>query len=299
MNKSDKQLLGDNLLELDVVTNRHPQLNPAHPLELNWNYHLGPEPFYRADVHYALQLSIVRYGEIEITYENYRRICHAGDMWWTFCWEPHAFRVLARRNFIITFTINLDDLGEIGLLGSSFNWLAPFSAMPAKRYCPHNQAERNYIQQWGTRMLHIYRQHPASWQAQCWLNFHSLLLYVIDHLPEVTGTQENASEIRVYLERLRPALELVRISTVTPDLKEAAAVCHLSVSRFSELFRKALGQSYGHFALRAKLSHCATDLKNGRLLLKEIAQRHGFCDAAALCKAFRRVFHCTPMEFKA
>ena len=298
MNISEKQPQGNNLTDLNVVTNRHPQLTPAHPLELFWNCH-GPESFYRADVHYVLQLTIVRFGELEIAYENYRRICHAGDMWWTFCWEPHAYRALARRNFIVTLNINLEDLGEIGLPGSSINWLAPFSATPDKRYCPRNQTERNYIQQWGTRMLHIYYKHPATWQAQCWLNFHSLLLYVIERLPKATEIQENASDVRVCLERLRPALELVRTSLVTPDLQSAASVCHLSVSRFSELFRKALGQSYGHFALRAKLAHCASDLKNGRLLLKEIAQRHGFSDAAALCKAFHRVFHCTPTEFKA
>ena len=298
MNIFEKQSEGNNLLDLDVVTNRHPQLTPAHPLELFWNSH-GPESFYRADVHYVLQLTIVRFGELEITYENYRRICKAGDMWWTFCWEPHAYRALGRRNFIVTINVNLEDLGEIGLPGSSINWLAPFSATPDKRYCPRNQMERNYIQQWGTRMLHIYYKHPATWQAQCWLNFHSLLLYVIERLPKATEIQENASDIRICLERLRPALELVRTSLVTPDLQSAASVCHLSVSRFSELFRMALGQSYGHFALRAKLGHCASDLKNGRLLLKEIAQRHGFSDAAALCKAFRRVFHCTPTEFKA
>ncbi len=299
MKTSEKQPQGDNLSELEVVTNRHPQLTPAHPLEVLWNYHTGPETYYHGDVHYVLQLSIVRQGEIEIAYENHRRTCHAGDLWWTFCWEPHAYRCLARRNLIMTINVNLDDLGEIGLLGSSVNWLAPFSATPDKRYCPHNQLERNYIHNWATHMTHVYRRHPANWQPQCWLDFHSLLLHVIERLPETTGVQENASDIRVYLERLRPALELVRTSPVTPNLQTAASVCHLSVSRFSELFRKALGTSYGHFALRAKLGHCAADLKNGRLLLKEIAQRHGFCDAAGLCNAFQRVFHCTPTEFKA
>ncbi|MBR6073910.1 MAG: helix-turn-helix transcriptional regulator [Victivallales bacterium] len=294
----EKQPQGVNLSELDVVTNSHPHLTLAHPFQMHWNVH-GPESFYRADVHYALQMSVVRHGEIEINFENFHRICHAGDMWWTFCWEPHAYRALGRRNLLVTFTINLDDLGEIGVLGSSINWLAPFSDTPDKRYTPRTQAERNRIRQLITRMLHMYRQQPANWQTQCWLYFHCLLLYVIEHMPETTATPRNAPEIRGFLERLRPALELVRTSPVTPDLKSAASVCHLSVSRFSELFRKALGQSYGHFALRAKLGHCAADLKNGRLLLKEIAQRHGFCDAASLCKAFRRVFHCTPTEFKA
>ena len=299
MNLLDKQAPNDNLSELEVVTSRHPQLTPDHPLEVLWDYHTGPETYYHGDVHYVLQLSIVRHGQIEIAYENYRRTCRAGDLWWTFCWEPHAFRCLDKRNLIMTINVNLDDLGEIGLLGSSVNWLAPFSATPDKRYCPQTDAERDVIQQWADRMTHVYRRRPANWLPQCWLDFHRLLLHVIERLPETTGMQEDATDIRVYLERLRPALELVRTSPVTPDLQTAAAACRLSVSRFSELFRKTLGKSYGHFALRAKLGHCAADLKNGRLLLKEIAQRHGFCDAAGLCNAFRRVFHCTPTEFKA
>ena len=299
MNPSNKPPQGDNLSELEVVTSRHPQLTPDHPLEVLWDYYAGPETFYHGDVHYVLQLSIVRHGQIEIAYENHRRTCRSGDLWWTFCWEPHAFRCLDKRNLIMTVNVNLDDLGEIGLLGSSVNWLAPFSATPDKRYCPRTDDERDFIQKWADHMTHVYRRRPSNWLPQCWLDFHRLLLHVINRLPEHFGTQETASDIRLYLERIRPALELVRTSPVTPDLKTAASVCHLSVSRFSELFRKALGKSYGHFALRAKLGHCAADLKNGRLLLKEIAQRHGFSDAASLCKAFRRVFHCTPTEFKA
>jgi len=299
MNPSNKPPQGDNLSELEVVTSRHPQLTPDHPLEVLWDYYAGPETFYHGDVHYVLQLSIVRHGQIEIAYENHRRTCRSGDLWWTFCWEPHAFRCLDKRNLIMTVNVNLDDLGEIGLLGSSVNWLAPFSATPDKRYCPRTDDERDFIQKWADHMTHVYRRRPSNWLPQCWLDFHRLLLHVINRLPEHFGTQETASDIRLYLERIRPALELVRTSPVTPDLKTAASVCHLSVSRFSELFRKALGKSYGHFALRAKLGHCAADLKNGKFLWKEIAQRHGFCDAAGLCNAFQRVFHCTPTEFKA
>ena len=259
MNPSNKPPQGDNLSELEVVTSRHPQLTPDHPLEVLWDYHAGPETYYHGDVHYVLQLSIVRHGQIEIAYENHRRTCRSGDLWWTFCWEPHAFRCLDKRNLIMTINVNLDDLGEIGLLGSSVNWLAPFSATPDKRYCPRTDDERDFIQKWADHMTHVYRRRPSNWLPQCWLDFHSLLLHVINRLPENTGTQENASDIRSYLERLRPAL----------------------------------------FALRAKLGHCAADLKNGKFLLKEIAQRHGFCDAAGLCNAFQRVFHCTPTEFKA
>ena len=188
MNPSNKPPQGDNLSELEVVTSRHPQLTPDHPLEVLWDYYAGPETFYHGDVHYVLQLSIVRHGQIEIAYENHRRTCRSGDLWWTFCWEPHAFRCLDKRNLIMTVNVNLDDLGEIGLLGSSVNWLAPFSATPDKRYCPRTDDERDFIQKWADHMTHVYRRRPSNWLPQCWLDFHRLLLHVINRLPEGINT---------------------------------------------------------------------------------------------------------------
>ena len=280
-----------------VVTSRHPQLSPSHPLEMLWDYHRGPETIFHGDVHYVLQVSIVRHGQVEIAYENHSRICGPGDIWWTTCWEPHAFRCLDRRNLIMTVNVNLDDLGEIGLVGSAVNWLAPFPAPPERRYQPRNEEERRHIQAWAVNVTHIYRRRQPNWLPRCWLEFHSLLLYILRQQDLPTTDEYDSSGLRGRLERIRPALELVRTSPVTPDLKTAASVCHLSISRFSELFHKGLGTSYGHFALRARLGHCASDLMDGTLRLKEIASRHGFCDAASLCNAFQRVFHCTPMEF--
>ncbi|MCR4575732.1 MAG: AraC family transcriptional regulator [Lentisphaeria bacterium] len=281
----------------NVVTSRHPQLSPGHPLEILWNYHDGPEKLPHGDVHYVLQISIVRRGRVEIAYENHTKICTPGDIWWTACWEPHAYRCLDRRNLIMTINVNLDDLGEIGLVGASVNWLAPFSIPPERRYNPRNDKERQYIQQWASRMTYFYRKQLPNWLPQCWLELHCLLLHILQLTTENAMNENDGSGLRNRLERIRPALELVRTSPVTPDLQTAASACHLSISRFSELFRNALGTSYGHFALRARLGHCASDLRDGSLRLKEIAARHGFCDAASLCNAFQRVFHCTPMEF--
>ena len=280
-----------------VVTSKHPQLVPDRPIEVLWNYHCGPETLPHGDVHYVLQLSIVRHGRVEIAYENHTKICDAGNIWWTTCWEPHAYRCLDRRNLIMTINVNLDDLGEIGLVGSSVNWMAPFSVPPERRYQPQDDMERRHIQNWAERVTRIYRKHPPNWLTQCWLEFHNLLLHILHQMSEHPLVDNDGNGLRNHLERIRPALELVRTSPITPDLRTAASVCHLSISRFSELFRSALGTSYGHFALRARLGHCASDLMDGSLRLKEIAARHGFCDAASLCNAFHRVFHSTPMQF--
>ena len=280
-----------------MIEQEHPLLTPQQPFQLLWEYAAGPEMLFHGDVHYVLQISIVLHGRVEVSYEDWGRICAPGEMWWTMCWEPHAYRCLARRNLILTINLGMDDLGQIGPVGSAADWLAPFAAPPQQRYCPADAGERAALLAWCRKLARHYRKPAAHGRAHCWLALHELVLQAAERIPAQAG--QSSADLRPRLDRLQPALELVRSSPISPSLREAAAACRLSVSRFSELFRRTLGKSYGHFALRARLDQCAADLRSGQFVLKEIATRHGFCDAPSLCNAFRRVFKCTPGEFAA
>ena len=100
------------------------------------------------------------------------------------------------------------------------------------------------------------------------------------------------------MSRIQKAVSLVRTSKIPPSLESAARSCSLSVSRFSYLFHSTMGVSYGQFALRVRLTNAANDVRTGIYTLNEIAERHGFCDASSFCHAFRKVYRCTPNEFK-
>ena len=284
------------LSTVQMEAQNHPALTVRQPFQLLWEYGAGPEDNFRGDVHYALQISVVLHGEVEVAYEDWSRIYHPGELWWTICWEPHAYRLRAPRNLILTMNVSLDDLGQLGPVGSTVDWLRPFIVPHQDRYCPRTPAERERLLDWCRQLARWYRRQPPNWLTHCWLAIHELVLEAADHLPPATEA-DPPSCIQTRLERLHPALALVREQPIPPTLGEAAAACKLSVSRFSELFRRTLGRSYGHFALRARLDQCAADLRTGQFVLKEIARRHGFCDAASLCNAFRRVFKCTPMNF--
>lgn len=283
------------LSQVQMEAQKHPGLTAREPFQLLWEYDIGPEKNFHGDVHYALQISVVLHGRIEVAYEDWNHIFQPGELWWTICWEPHAYRPLARRNLILTVNVSLDDLGQLGPVGSTVDWLRPFAVPPVHRYCPQTMAERGHLLEWCRQLTHWYRRRPPNWLARCWLAIHDLVLEAATHIPASSAT--NPPGIQTRLERLHPALALVREQPIPPSLSEAAQACGLSVSRFSELFRLTLGRSYGHFALRARLDQCAADLRSGQFVLKEIARRHGFCDASSLCNAFRRVFKCTPMNF--
>ena len=126
---------------------------------------------------------------------------------------------------------------------------------------------------------------------------HQLILRASERVSAVE--QSDANGINAGMSRIQKAVSLVRTSKIPPSLESAARSCSLSVSRFSYLFHSTMGVSYGQFALRVRLTNAANDVRTGIYTLNEIAERHGFCDASSFCHAFRKVYRCTPNEFKA
>ncbi|MBO7147212.1 MAG: helix-turn-helix transcriptional regulator [Lentisphaeria bacterium] len=283
--------------EISIESQNHPTLTPASPFDMIVEYGSGPQPELKGDVHYCLQLSMVLAGSAEVVCGDSRRIYRKNEVWWTMCWEPHAFRLLSRRNVILTVNINIDTLGSVGPC-SDADWLAPFTVAPEKRYCPKTPAEHQVMQSISRKLFHLNTVRPQNWKTHSWLLIHQLILQATEAIEKEPQNLMNNTSLNSDMSRIQQAVHLVRTKAIPPSLGEAAAACSLSVSRFSVLFSSVMGVSYGQFALRVRLSKAANDVKSGFFTLNEIAERHGFCDASSFCNAFKKIYRCTPNEFK-
>lgn len=136
----------------------------------------------KGDVHYALQISIVMQGAAEVVFGDWSHVFQSGELWWTMCWEPHAYRLLFPRNFVMSVNINIDNLGNCGPC-SDADWLAPFTVEPQYRYCPSNDAERGEIALVSRKLLHAYNRKIPNWQTHCWLMIHQLILRASERCP--------------------------------------------------------------------------------------------------------------------
>lgn len=273
----------------------HPELTPDTPFDIISEYWRGPQSELKGDVHYCLQLSIVLCGAAEVVCGGCRRIYHKNELWWTMCWEPHAFRLLEKRNVILTVNLNIDTLGNLGPGSGETDWLAPFTADPEQRYCPKSAAEHREMGRVFRELFRLHSRQQPNWRIRCWLLIHQLILTAAEHMSPFPG---DAAAVRLNMNRIQQAVHLVRTSAIPPSLQEAAALCHLSVSRFSALFSSVMGASYGQFSLRVRLSKAAYDLKSGTFTLNDIAEKYGFCDASSFCNAFKKIYGCTPSNFK-
>ncbi|MCC7300410.1 MAG: AraC family transcriptional regulator [Verrucomicrobia bacterium] len=282
----------DDLTNIPIVRQKHPGISPTTPLDVVREYIYQPMKEFKADMHYALQFCIILHGGAEVVFDGFQREYQAGEMWWTMCWEPHAYRFAGRRNFAVAVNIDLDQLGNCDPFGEC-NWLLPFVLIPSERYCPSDTASRDKVQNTGRQLFKVWNKRESNWKLESWLLIHQLILVACKN------KQSASLELTGGFKKIKNAVDLVK-STVgrPPSLTEAAATCGLSPSRFSEVFRQNTGVSFGKFAARARLSFAAHDLKSGALTVEEVSEKWKFFDNSHFCHAFKELYGYTPMQFK-
>lgn len=286
-----------NLNRIPLEKQTHPELSLLNPFNLAVEYSENPVAEFHGDSHYALQICIVLHGEAELIFEDYNSTYSTGELWWSMCWEPHAFRFTGRRNLVIAVNLDIENLGDCGPLGG-FNWLTPFTTEPEKRYVPKTAKERKFILDIGKRLFHLRSGKNPAWRIESWLLIHQLILHAVNQMNSAVPHSDPKNETTHAFIRIREALNIIwNLESRPPSLQEAAKLCSLSPSRFSEIFRKNVGVSYGKFASRVRMSFAARDLLAGRMTLEEIAEKWGFFDSAHFCHSFRKFYMVSPSQF--
>jgi AraC family transcriptional regulator len=82
------------------------------------------------------------------------------------------------------------------------------------------------------------------------------------------------------------------------SLKELATACSLSPSHFARGFRRSFGTSAHQYLIRLRLEKAKALLTGTGKKLSEIAPLSGFCDQAALSRAFSRAEQETPSRWR-
>lgn len=92
--------------------------------------------------------------------------------------------------------------------------------------------------------------------------------------------------------------EIQRRLASRPGEAEMAALCRLSPTRFSRVFRREAGISFQQFLSRTRLELASRLLVDSGLSIGEITQRIGFEDPAYFARFFRRQTGLTPSEYR-
>ena len=83
---------------------------------------------------------------------------------------------------------------------------------------------------------------------------------------------------------IQGALRLIFEEKRLITTKEAALACHMSVTKFTALFKDLMGSTFSDFALQYRVKGASFQLKNSNLTQETVALNWGFSDASHLHK---------------
>lgn len=124
-----------------------------------------------------------------------------------------------------------------------------------------------------------------------------LVLLEAVNVPSLDGLETGGSD--AFVERLRPAIELLR-KRFRPavSLEEAATCCHLSPCYFSRQFKQIFGMCFTEYARTYRLHVAARRLVSSRKSLSTIAHELGFSSASHFTYRFHQRFGVTPRAYR-
>lgn len=95
------------------------------------------------------------------------------------------------------------------------------------------------------------------------------------------------------------ACALVEENLAAPcDFRAVARRMSLSYERFRKRFAKELGMPPAKYRVRRRIDRAKTLLAEGRLPIKSVAERLGYCDLYFFCRQFKQETGVTPASFR-
>lgn len=271
------------------------KLNLPNPFVVDYHYFPKSISDVQADMHYDMQLGIVLSGGLDVSYPDFKTSLSAGQVWWSFCWEPHACRPACDNTGHLVISLIVEALGNIDPF-AQFPWLLPFSLSHPRRPQATTKDMQEKIFLIGRNIQKINLDRGCAWQTLLWMKIHELIIILCRDKKEFQSPKQFPANS---ISRIIPALQLVKSDLTKPVFVEnAARACGMSVSRFSEVFPDIMGITFGKFALQARLAGATKTLKTTNHPIKAIAREWGFANASHFHNVFKQYFHCTPAEYR-
>lgn len=220
-----------------------------------------------------------------------------GDVYLSPAWEPHGRRTTAPDTLLLVIHFLPEFLGEEAF--EDLAWLSLFVSPPAERPRATTPQMRRQMLAIASEISEEITGRGRRWLASARLSLLRLLFTLARDWDPPHRTGRRGRTWVSDLSRIVPAVELVHAHLDRRvSLGEAAAACSFSPSQFHAVFRRAMGLTFGKFALRNRVAHAASVLLSTDLPLEAIAGEYGFGDASHLHHAFATQYGCTPAQYR-
>ena len=290
--RRDQLAAGRPLLPIEVLT------NPAEGEIASSSVASHPHPESAlSDMHRSYEIGVVLTGSQDRLFQGLSVPSLPGDVYLCPGWEPHGCRTTSSGTTVLVIFFCPEFLGDEVLHGKS--WLSLFAIPPAARPRVTDPQTRARVLQIAAEIAVEGERQTPGWMTALRLGVLSLLFALSRHWTPPRRPRRPPAPTED-LARVSAAIHLVESNPYRrPSLAEGAAACALSVPRFCQVFRRAMGTGYGTFVTRSRLAYAARLLLTTREPIAALATKLGFTDASHLHRAFVGIYGCTPVEYRA
>ncbi len=220
-----------------------------------------------------------------------------GDLYLSPTCESHGWSTVAPGSVLLVIYFLPQFLGEETFEG--ILWINLFARPPSERPRVTNPEMREKVLEIAHELEEESRHQRPGWRTAVRLGIVKLLFTISrGWQPASQGERQRGAHSSDLL-RVMPAIRLMQSDPERRvGLAEASAACSLSPSRFSLIFRRAMGGSFGRLALRSRVGSAAELLLTSELSVAAVAERFGFADASHLHRAFSKLYRRTPTDYR-
>ena len=252
-------------------------LDQARPIHLMINTHedLAEHWF---DMHYQFEIGVIISGRMKRIYFDYQQESGPGDVWFCGMWEPHGFELIETPCEVVVFVIDPKYIAQSQVLSRDI--LKPFQVGPEHRPVTAYGKSDQVVSLARKTQTVLEQGDDPDWAK---LMLFQLLLLLLENwqAPEDSGKDFALQQ------SIQGALQLVFREKRLISTEEAAAACHMSVTKFRSVFKKLMNHSFSDFALEYRVLGAKAQLKNSGDTQEAVAHNWGFTDASHLHKYIR------------
>ncbi|WP_010554484.1 MULTISPECIES: helix-turn-helix transcriptional regulator [Pseudoalteromonas] len=146
-------------------------------------------------------------------------------------------------------------------------------------------------------MLSEFNENPKS--KTCAQLFDSLITMVCEYGKSSLSKQQTSLSSSASFKKLAPVInELKTNNGLNLSLEQAAALCHLSPSYFSRVFKKHFREPYSDYLIQHKLYNAARLLGQSDVSVTDISYDLSFSSPSYFIKQFKHHFKVTPHQYR-
>ncbi len=294
--KRKAQLLGINMANKSSYTRLSHDVSLEYPFSIKhdlWG-HAGPG---LRDMHFEVELGIVRQGTMIRECQGQQYTCTAGAIWLHGIWEPHSAKVIEHPLDLVVIhayppTLSSEFYREYPECDFLHPFTLPFDLRPKGNIIPQPTLDffLARIDALGT---------PDSGASQLKLRLLTLqlIMEIIERLelPPRAMAKETTGRFQGNIEAVFNAIILGKN---WQSAGRMAREMGMSRNGFCLYFKRLTGISYSQFVLRHRLNGAAAALATSETPIKRIASDWGFCDISHFYRRFGEFYGCTPLEFR-